>query len=56
MEEKSGTVEPEASTNNSHAETPVGDLPKRPATYSYLTDPRTERPYGIDPWGNDWGE
>jgi hypothetical protein len=56
MEEKSGPVENQAPADEHRTDSPDDDSAKRPAGYAYLRDPRIEHLYGIDPWGNDWGE
>jgi len=56
MEEESVSVVPRSPDTNSHPEAPDDDPAKRPAGYPYLRDPRIEHRYGIDPWGNDWGD
>jgi len=56
MEEEQGPVyETEVPNEGPREETSTEDA-KRAAEYPYLLDPRIERLYGIDPWGNDWGE
>jgi len=56
MEEESVSVVPGSPNGDSPPEVLDGDPAKRPAGYPNLRDPRTEHRYGIDPWGNDWGE
>ena len=56
MEEESVSIVPGSPNTDSHPEVLDDDPAKRPPGYPFLRDPRTENLYGIDPWGNDWGE
>ena len=57
MEEESGPIDKrQVPAENRHDETSTEYGAKRATGYPYLLDPRIERLYGIDPWGNDWGE
>lgn len=57
MEEESVPVDENQVPGEVPREETRSEDTKRPAEYpSYLLDTRLERLYGIDPWGNDWGE
>ena len=56
MEQESGPVENQAPADEHRTDASEEDGAKRPAEYPYFRDLRTEHRYGIDPWGNDWGE